>query len=95
MMERERASFVAECFWPGVTPADLLALDDRIRRGVARADGGGVGYLGSMLMYEDEVVLCQFEGSAEAVRAAAERAEVPFERILETSRSPWCPPQRS
>jgi hypothetical protein len=84
MVEEERGTFVAECFWPGVTPADLLALDERVRRA---AGAGSARYLGSMLMYEDEVVLCQFEGSAEAVRALAERAEVPFERMLETSRS--------
>jgi len=40
-------------------------------------------------MREDEVVLCLFEGAEPAVREAAERAEVPFERILEAARSPW------
>jgi hypothetical protein len=34
-------------------------------------------------------VLCQFDGEAEAVRAVAERAHVPFERILHAARSPW------
>jgi hypothetical protein len=38
---------------------------------------------------EDEVVLCQFEGRAESVRDVAERAEIPFERILATAHSPW------
>jgi hypothetical protein len=46
-----------------------------------------VRYLGSILMREDEVVLCQFAGSAGAVRAVAEKAGVPFERLLETSHS--------
>jgi len=40
-------------------------------------------------MREDEVVLCLFAGEREAIRAAAEAAEVPFERILESARSPW------
>ena len=40
-------------------------------------------------MREDEVVLCLFEGSEGAVRRVAERAEIPFERILRTARSPW------
>jgi hypothetical protein len=40
-------------------------------------------------MRTDEVVLCLFEGDEPAVRRAAERAEVPFERILEAARSPW------
>ena len=48
-----------------------------------------VRYLGSILLREDEVVLCQFDGTAETVRAVAERAQVPFERILHAARSPW------
>ena len=32
---------------------------------------------------------CQFEGRAESVREVAERAEIPFERILATAHSPW------
>jgi hypothetical protein len=79
-------SFVAECFWPDVHEQDIRRLDERILACIT--GGAGVRYLGSILMLEDEVVLCQFEGDAASVRAAAERAEVPFERILETSRSP-------
>src|SRR5258708_33163035 len=52
-------------------------------------DGESVRYLGSMLMPEDEVVLCFFEGSAATVRLAAQRAEVPFERILESGGTAW------
>jgi hypothetical protein len=91
MTESQSASFVAECFWPGVEVADLQALDERARRSADELErtGARVRYLGSILMREDEVVLCQFEGTTEAVRAAAVRAEVPFERILETTHSPW------
>lgn len=74
-------SFVAECFWPGVTNAELEALERRVD---AAAADGRVLYLGSILMREDEVVLCRFEGSADDVRRAAEEAGVRFERILET-----------
>jgi hypothetical protein len=82
-------SFVAECFWAGVTETDLVALDRRVETCVAgmTRDGEIVRYLGSMLMREDEVVMCFFEGSAENVRRAAELAKIPFERILETTRS--------
>ena len=64
------------------------------REAGARADelargGERVRYLGSILMREDEVVLCLFDGTAEAVRRAAEQAEVPFERILEATAAPW------
>jgi hypothetical protein len=74
--------FLAECLWPGVREADLAALDERARESVARAPG--VRYLGSLLICEDEVVLCCFTGQLAAVRAAAQAAQIPFERILET-----------
>ncbi|HYM95976.1 MAG TPA: nickel-binding protein [Candidatus Sulfotelmatobacter sp.] len=82
-------SFVAECFWTGVTDGDLGALDERVESIVAEMNrrGENVRYLGSMLMREDEVVMCFFEGTAENVRQAADSAQVPYERILETTRS--------
>ncbi len=79
--------FVAECFWPGVEEGDVAALGRRID---AAAAGSTVRYLGAILMHEDEVVLCEFEGRAEAVRAIAEEAAVPFARLLEASRSGGC-----
>ncbi len=84
-------SFVAECFWAGVSADDLPALDVRAQTSVARMarEGAQVRYLGSLLVAEDEVVLCFFEGSAASVRRAAERAAIPFERIVETTASPW------
>jgi hypothetical protein len=91
MADYVSSEYLAECFWPGVVDADLRALDERA---AAAADdlattGERVRYLGSMLMRADEVVLCRFEGTEGAVRSAAERAEIPFERILESAHSPW------
>src|SRR5437763_6445028 len=88
--------FLAECFLPGVDQAAVRELDERAGRSAAELSSAGapVHYLGSLLMREDEVVLCLFQGSAEAVRRAAERAGVPFERILEATRSPWPVPSR-
>jgi hypothetical protein len=86
-MSERRASFIVECFWPDVTESDLEALDRRVQKALGGARS--VRYLGSTLVRADEVVLCEFEGSAEAVRATAELAGVPFERILETAHSPW------
>ncbi len=80
-MDAGPASYVAECFWPDVAEEDVRALDARIVAALA----GDVRYLGSLLIREDEVVLCQFEGAVDAVRAVAERADVPFERLLETT----------
>jgi hypothetical protein len=77
---------IAECFWPDVSEADLEALDRRVAQAVTGLD---VRYLGSILLREDEVVLCQFDGAADVVRTVVERAQVPFERILHAPRSPW------
>jgi hypothetical protein len=81
----ESMTFVAECFWTGVNGEDLAALDERAQRSAAgiTRDVDQVRFLGSLLMREDEVVLCFFEGSASSVRRAAEQAEIPFDRILE------------
>jgi hypothetical protein len=76
--------YMAECLWPGVSDADLAAVDERARSS-AEASAGRVRYLGSRLVPLDEVVFCFFSGpSPEAVRAVAERAAIPFERILES-----------
>jgi hypothetical protein len=85
-MEPAPPSFIAECFWPDVSEADLEALDRRVAQAVTGLD---VRYLGSILLREDEVVLCQFDGAADVVRTVVERAQVPFERILHAPRSPW------
>jgi hypothetical protein len=87
----DEGTYVAECFWPGVSESDLRALDERAQTRAAELSQGGVNvrYLGSLLLRADEVVLCRFEGDADAVRVAVMSAEIPFERILETAHSPW------
>lgn len=84
------SEYVAECLWPDVHESDLEALDRRATDESRRfaASGQIVSYLGSLLMREDEVVLCLFRGEREAVRQAAVAAEIPFERILEATRYP-------
>jgi Protein of unknown function (DUF4242) len=87
----EVPSYVAECFWPGVRESDLHALDLRALAQAASSCRAGedVRYLGSILLRDDEVVLCRFQGTEAAVRRAAVEAEIPFERILEAAQSPW------
>jgi Protein of unknown function (DUF4242) len=89
-------SFVAECFWIGVTDEDLRRIDERAAAAAETLDSeeDHVRYHGSVLMRSDEVVLCFFEGPAELVRRAAEAAAIPFERILETAGSPWADRKR-
>lgn len=80
---------MAECFWVGVNEEDLTALDRRVEACIAEMtnEGQQIRYRGSMLMREDEVVMCFFEGSSDNVRRVAELARIPFDRILETTRS--------
>lgn len=92
-MDEASHGFIAECFWPGVTDADVEALDARVATAAERLarHGEPVRFLGSILMRDDEVVLCQFEGTGESVRHAAEEAQVPFERIVEATHSRMTP----
>jgi hypothetical protein len=80
-MAEPAESFVAECYWPDVREEDVRALDQR----VAASLENDVRYLGSVLIREDEVVLCHFKGTADAVRRVAKRAHVPYERLLATT----------
>jgi len=77
-MAETAASFVAECYWPDVHEEEVLELDQRILASLSE----DVRYLGSVLIREDEVVLCHFEGTAEAIRRVAEQAHVSYERLL-------------
>ena len=80
-MAEHAASFVAECYWPDVREEEVRTLDQRI----AASLSADVRYLGSVLIREDEVVLCHFEGTAAAIRRVAEQARVPYERLLATT----------
>lgn len=78
---------MAECFLPGLKRTTLELLDERARQSAEElaAEGEPVRYLGSVLFPGDEVVFFEFEGaSEEVVRRASERAELPFERIVES-----------
>jgi hypothetical protein len=85
MTEAAQQTYVAECFWPDVRADDVRELDNRIAAVIARLSGHAevVRYVTSILVAEDEVVLCVFDGSRAAVRRVAEQAGIPCERILE------------
>ena len=82
-------SFMAECFWPGVTR--LLVEDAGRRAGHAaqrfNSNGAFTQYVGTILVPADEIALCMFEApSIDAATELNERAAIPFERILEIVR---------
>ncbi len=89
---RESSWQIAECLLPGITPTIAEALGDQIRAELARS-GSPVSFIGSLLMPEDEVLLCLFAGPLAEVRTASEGAGLPFERILGCLRFGWTQPE--
>ena len=81
-------SCVVECFRSGVGQEDLLDLNRRIMAAMVDLAAGADGsvYRGSILVLDDEVVLCLFDGPLATVRRIVERAGVPHERILRATR---------
>jgi hypothetical protein len=77
--------FLVECFWPGVTRAQVEAASARARAAAARRAGSSLRFVGSLLVPGDEVVWFQFRGTSqeEVVRTSRE-AELPFDRVAES-----------
>jgi hypothetical protein len=78
------ATYLVECFWPGVTRKAVEAANARAREraAVLRRKGSSLRFLGSLLVPGDEVVFFQFTAasSEEVVRASLE-AKLPFDRV--------------
>jgi hypothetical protein len=73
-------TFMAECFWPGVTEKHVLEAGARGRQAAV----GSARYLGSILIPTDEIALCFFEAaSIDAAVGISRQAAIPFERIIE------------
>jgi hypothetical protein len=79
---------IAECLLPGITPAIAEELGEQVRAELARSRSPA-SFIGSLLMPEDEVLLCLFAGPFAEVRTVSERAGLPFERILGCLRFGW------
>jgi hypothetical protein len=80
------ATYIVECYTPGVTRTDVMAAAARARAasGDLRAMGRDVEYMSALLMPGDEVVFHLFRaGGAEAVHEASTRANLGFERVIE------------
>ncbi len=80
------AKYLVERHLPGVKPDELAAAAARAKATTAEmtAEGTPIRYLRSTYVPGEEKCYCLFEGpTAEAVRQANERAEIPLERITE------------
>ena len=79
-------TYIVERYWPGVTKERLAQAIARSEKVIVLMNQGGIPirYLRSTLVPGDEVVFSLYDGpSAEAIREANERAQVPFDRIVE------------
>ncbi len=79
-------TFMAECFWPGVTAQKVADAGERVRQAAAAiaSEGGFARYIGFILVPTDEIALCLFEAASPAAASELNRqAAIPSERILE------------
>jgi hypothetical protein len=86
-MAEASKTYVVECYMPGVDDARVRRAADEAAAAVRRlgGPGGGIEYLGALLMAVDEVVLHAFRASdAALVSRAAKAAALPFERVIES-----------
>jgi Protein of unknown function (DUF4242) len=81
------ATYLVECYWPGLTREIVEAVDARARAQAAEQVPPAIRYLGSVLVPGDEVVFFEFEASSpeEVARASAD-AGIPFDRVVESVR---------
>lgn len=78
--------FVVQRALPGITPEALAGAGARAKTCAAEMteEGTPVRWLRSYFLPETEQTHCYFEApSAEAVREVNERANIPFERVVE------------
>jgi hypothetical protein len=80
------AKYMVERYLPGFTPEQLTAAANAAKSTTAQMNQQGtpVRYLRSTFVPGEDKCFCLFEGpSSDAVRDANERAQLPFERIVE------------
>ena len=78
--------YMVERHLPGISPDQLQAAAARAKSTTAEMtqEGTPVRYLRSTFVPGEEKCFCLFDGpSADAVKQANERAEIPFERIVD------------
>lgn len=80
------SKFLVERYLPGVTPDQLGAAAGAAKETTASMteEGTPVRYLRSTFIPGEDKCYCLFEGpSAEVVKTANERAQLPYERIVD------------
>ena len=80
------ATYVVERSLPGITPDQLTAAAGAAKSTTAQMteEGTPVRYLRSTFLPGEDKCYCLFEGpSADAVRAANDRAHIPYDRVVE------------
>ena len=78
-------TFLVERYWPGVSTAEVERVAQRNSAVAAelRRRGVDIRYERSILVPEDETVICLFEAeSPEAVAEAGRRADIPCDRVV-------------
>ncbi len=79
-------TYMVERYLPRITSDQLVAAAARAKSATAQMtlEGTPIRYLRSIFVPAEEKCFCIFDGpSAEAVKQANERAEIPFERVVE------------
>jgi hypothetical protein len=82
----DTATYLVECYMPGLTPGKLDALAQRAQQAADRSSRGGtaVWYRSVTFVPQDEMSLFLFEGvSPRSVTEAIERAGLSYERVVE------------
>ena len=80
------SKYLVERHLPGITPEQLTAAAGAAKSTTATMtqEGTPVRYLRSTFIPGEEACYCLFEGpSADVVRAANDRAQLPYERVVE------------
>ncbi len=78
--------YMVERYLPGITSDQLAAAAGRAKSTTAQMteEGTPVRYLRSTFIPGEDKCFCLFDGpSADAVKEANERADIPFERVVE------------
>jgi hypothetical protein len=82
----DTATYLVECYMPGLTPGKLDALAQRAQQAADRSARGGsaVWYRSVTFVPQDEMSFFLFEGvSPRSVAEAVERAGLSYERVVE------------